>query len=67
MNFQVTVRYGTRYQRYHTLEVAGDDVREALRAAAEAIPDEVASHADLVEMRPTVDPDERRYLGEDEA
>jgi len=65
MKFQVTVRYGTQYQRYHTLEVAGDDVRAALRAAAEAVPDEVAAHADLVEMRSTVDPDERSYLGEE--
>lgn len=66
MEFQVTVRYGSRYQRYHTLEVSGEDVREALRAAADAVPEEVATEADLVEMRPTVDPEERSYLGEGE-
>lgn len=66
MEYQVTVRYGSRYQRYHTLEVSGEDVRQALHAAAEAVPDEVAAEADLVEMRPTVDPDARSYLGEDE-
>lgn len=66
MRFQVTVRYGTEYQRYHTLDVSGEDVREALRAAAGAIPDEVAALADLVEMRPSVDPDQRSYLGEDD-
>lgn len=66
MRFQVTVRYGAEYQRYHTLDVSGDDVREALREAAGALPDEVAAQADLVEMRPAVDPDARRYLGEDE-
>ena len=65
MKFQVTVRHGSRYQRYHTLEVEGADVREALRAAADSVPEEVAAEADLVEMRPTVDPDGRAYLGED--
>ncbi len=66
MDFQVTVRHGSRYQRYHTLEVSGEDVRAALRAAAEQLPDEVAEEADLVEIRPAVDPDERSYLGEGE-
>ena len=41
MKFQVTVRHGARYQRYH-------------------------AEADLVELRPTVDPEERAYLGEEE-
>jgi len=66
MHFQVTVRYGSQYQRYHTLAVEGPTVREALRAAADALPEEIADEADLVEMRPSVDPDERSYLGEDE-
>lgn len=65
MSFQITVRYGTRHHRYHTLEVDGPDVRGALRQAADALPDDVARHADLVEMRPAVDPDARSYLGED--
>jgi N12 class adenine-specific DNA methylase len=65
MRFQVTVRYGSRYQRYHTLEVDGTDVRDALRAAAEEVPEEIAGEADLVEMRPAVDPEKRSYLGEE--
>ncbi len=62
MHFDITVRYGGRRQRYHTYTVEGADAREALRAAADAMPDEVAPEADLVELRVAVDPDERTYL-----
>lgn len=64
MHFQVTVRYGGRYQRYHTFTVEGADVREALEAAARVLPPEVAQEADLVELRTAVDPDAREFLGE---
>lgn len=63
--FQVTVRYGRRFQRYHTFEVEGADVAEALRGAADAVPDEVRGEADLVELREAVDPDARSYVGDD--
>lgn len=62
MNFQVTVRYGGRYQRYHTFLVEAADAREALATAAAEIPDDVAPQADLVELRVAVDPDRREYL-----
>ena len=62
MTFQITVRYGTRYQRYHTFEVDTPDVRAALSAAAVALPDTVVEEADLVEIRRAVDPDARTYL-----
>lgn len=62
MNFQVTVRYGARRQRYHTLTVEASDAREALSRAAALIPDEVAAAADLVELRVAVDPEDRSYL-----
>lgn len=65
MRFQVTVRYGGRHQRYHTFVVEGADARQALAAAAQALPDAVAPQADLVELRVAVDPDTRRFLGED--
>ncbi len=64
MTFQITVRYGGRYQRYHTFTVDAADARQALEEAARAIPDEVAAEADLVELRVAVDPDKRQYLGE---
>lgn len=64
MRFQVTVRYGSRYQRYHTFEVEGADVRDALAEAARRVPEEVAVEADLVEVRVAPDPERRSYLGE---
>ena len=64
MDFQITVRYGGRYQRYHTYQVSAADAREALEAAARAMPPEIAAEADLVEMRVAVDPDQRRVMGE---
>ncbi|MGD2068503.1 MAG: hypothetical protein PVI57_07435 [Gemmatimonadota bacterium] len=60
----ITVRHGTRYQRYHTLEVEAADVRGAMRRAADAVPEGIAEHADLVEVRPAVRPEERSYVGE---
>lgn len=63
MNFQVTVRYGGRRQRYHTYVVDGADAREALAIAARELPPGIAAEADLVELRIAVDPDARQYLG----
>jgi len=62
MNYQVTVRYGGRRQRYHTFHVEAPDARAALATAAGEIPDEIASQADLVELRVAVDPDDRTYV-----
>ena len=64
MDFQVTVRYGGRYQRYHTYQVSAADAQKALEAAALAMPPEIAAEADLVEMRVAVDPDNRSFMGE---
>ena len=64
MHFQITVRHGGKYQRYHTFSVDAPDAREALRLAAEQIPDEIAPHANLVELRVAVDPEKRTYLDE---
>ena len=62
MHFDITVRYGSRRQRYHTYKVEAGDAREALEAAAAALPAEIAPEADLVELRVAVDPDARAYL-----
>lgn len=64
MHFQVTVRYGTRRQRYHQYVVEADHAGDALRVASERMPPEVSGEADLIEVRVAVDPDERVYLGE---
>ena len=64
MRYQVTLRYGGRYQRYHTYVVEGADVDEALRSAAEQVPREIVGEVDLVELRFAVDPDAREYVGD---
>lgn len=61
MNFQITLRYGSRRQRYHTFEVEATDARAAMATAAALVPDEIAAEADLVEVRVAVDPDNRPY------
>ena len=63
-SYRITVRYGRRYQRYHTFEVEAADVAQALRLASEGIPPEVLAEADLVELRLAVEVEERRYLDE---
>ena len=64
MRYQITVRYGGRYQRYHTYVVEAHDAARALTAAAADLPPEIAPEVDLVEMRIAVDPDERSYVEE---
>ena len=64
MNFQVTARYGGKYQRYHTYLVDASDAKAALQAAAAALPDEIAAQTDLIEIREAVDPDKRKYVDE---
>ena len=66
MNYQITVRFGGRYQRYHTLTISAENAAGALRLAADQIPSEIASDVDLVELRVAVDPDQRTYLGDDD-
>ena len=66
MHYQITVRYGGRHQRYHTLNVEADDAPAALRTTADEIPLDIAPHVDLVELRIAVDPERRSYLGQEE-
>jgi len=64
MEYQLTVRYGKKTQRYLTFTVEATDVPVALRAAADQIPAEISPEADLVELR--VAPDfEKNPLGQD--
>lgn len=65
MNYQITVRYGTTSQRYHTYQVQAIDARTALSVAAEQMPSEIATEADLVELRVAPDPEKRSYLGDE--
>jgi hypothetical protein len=65
VEYQLTIRYGKKRQRYHTFLVEAADVPLALRVAAEEIPAEIAGEADLVELR--VAPDFDKVLSSDEA
>jgi hypothetical protein len=51
MDYQITIRYGTKTQRYHTFLVEAADVPAALREAADRIPPEIKTETDLVELR----------------
>ncbi len=55
MNYQVTIRYGRKIQRYHSLTVEADDAVAALRWAADKIPAEITDEVDLVELREAPD------------
>ncbi len=65
MHYQVTVRYGSRYQRYHTYVVEASDAARALTTAAAQMPAEIAPDVDLVELRIAADPQTRAYVEED--
>ena len=55
MNYQVTIRHGKARQRYLTLAIEAPDVPEALRMAAQGIPEELVPEVDLVELREAPD------------
>ena len=55
MDYQVTVRYGKKTQRYLTLALSTPDVPSALRLAAEEIPEDLVEEVDLVELREAPD------------
>ena len=59
----MTVRYGARYQRWHTLELEGSDLAEALRRAAELLPSELLPEAGLAELRVAPYPESRASPG----
>ena len=59
--YRVTIRYGGSGKRYELLDIEAPDLREALRRAAEQVPEEAASTADLVEVRLLAEPEGREY------
>lgn len=51
VRYRVTVRYQRAGQLYQVLELEAEDLRAALRLAAERLPEEVLDTADLAEVR----------------
>lgn len=62
MEFQLTIRFGGRRTRYHMETRAADSMAELLDRLPDGIPTDVLADADLMEIRPMVDPDRREYL-----
>lgn len=60
-SYRVTFRYGAPRALYEVLDIEAAELRAALRAAAEEVPDEVVETAELVEIRVQADPEEREY------
>lgn len=50
-SYRVTIRYQRGVQQYEILQVTAADLREALAEALARFPDELASEADLIEIR----------------
>lgn len=59
--YRVAIRYGDSGAHYEILEVEAETLREALRRAADELPEEAETTADLAEVRLQVDPDAREY------
>ena len=59
--YRVTIRYGRSGKRYELLDIEAPELREALRRAAEQVPEEAAATADLVEVRLQSEPEAREY------
>lgn len=55
MNYQVTIRYGRKIQRYHSITVEAINAVAALRLAADEVPAEIAYEVDIVELREAPD------------
>jgi len=64
MDYQVTVRYGKKIQRYLILAVTAPDMPSALRLAADGIPEDLVPEVDLVEFRDAPDFD-KTFSGPD--
>jgi hypothetical protein len=61
--YRATVRYAASGRhRYHLEDVDAPTLMDAVRLAAERVPDEVGSTADLVEVRVQVDPERRDFV-----
>lgn len=61
--YRATIRYAAAGRhRYHLEDVDAPSLMDALRLAAERVPDDVRASADLAEVRPQVDPERREFV-----
>jgi hypothetical protein len=61
-SYRVTIRYAAAGgMRYHVDDVAAQTLADALRLAAERMPQGVAATADLAEIRVQIEPEKRTF------
>lgn len=60
-SYRVTFRYGAPRALYEVLDIDAAELREAMRTAADRVPESVAESAELVEVRVQRDPEEREF------
>lgn len=63
-SYRVTFLYGDSRARYEVVDIEAGDLRAAMRAAADRMPEEVAATAELVEIRLRTEPGSRQFVGE---
>lgn len=59
--YRVTIRYGVGSSQYEVLDVEAERLSDALRKAADTLPKEAETTADLAEIRLQTDPETREY------
>lgn len=62
--FRVTVRFGEARKQYRVYDVEARGAADALRAAADGMPEEADAEVDVIEIRRTVRAEERVFTPE---
>ncbi len=57
--YRMTLRHGAPGKRYHVVDIEATDLRAALMQAVNAFPPNSEATADLIEIRVSVDPEQR--------
>ena len=63
-SYRATFRYGGARPQYEMLDIEAENLRSALRSAADRLNETVAATAELVEIRVQTNPDQREYTPE---
>lgn len=61
MRYRAAIRYVEGRPRYHVEDIEADSIRTALERVVSVVPETILAVADLVEIRPSVDEEERPY------
>lgn len=61
MRYRAAIRYVEGHQRYHVEDIEANSIRAALERVVETVPDAILAAADLVEIRPSLEDENRPY------